>query len=91
MVKKLKGDLFLLSANDLKTGEVVFLSDIGWSNDSINAIKIKKTELEKFEKRSIEDEEKCIIISSRFVELDEYGKIKSLRDKIRDTGLTIKL
>ena len=26
-----------------------------------------------------------------FVELDESGKIKYLRDKIRDKGLTIKL
>ena len=39
----------------------------------------------------MEDEKKCIIISPIFVELDESGKIKYLRDKIRDKGLTIKL
>ena len=91
MAKKIKGDLFLLSANDLKTGEVLFLSNNGWSPDSNKAVKIKKDDLEKFEQRSMEDEKKCIIISPIFVVLDESGKIKYLRDKIRDKGLTIKL
>ena len=53
MAKKIKGDLFLLSANDLKTGEVLFLSNNGWSPDSNKAVKIKKDDLEKFEQNVV--------------------------------------
>ena len=57
MAKKLKGDSFFLSANDLKTGSVVYFDGDDWSSkidkakkinrghtieDSINAIKLLK-------------------------------------------------
>ena len=91
MVKKLQGETFLLSANELRSGKVVFFTSKGWSRSSNEAIKIKVEEINKYEEISIEEEKKCIIISPKFVELDDAGNIKTLRDKIRNSGLTIKI
>ena len=55
------------------------------------AIKIKVDEIKRYEEISIEEEKKCIIISPKFVELDDAGNIKTLRDKIRNSGITIKI
>ena len=91
MVKKLQGETFLLSANELKSGKVVFFTSKGWSSSSGEAIKIKIDEINKYEEISIKEEKKCIIISPKFVELDDAGNIKTLRDKIRSSGTTIKI
>ena len=91
MVKKLQGETFLLSANELRSGKVVFFTSKGWSSSSSEAIKIKVEEVSKYEEISIKEEKKCIIISPKFVELDNAGNIKTLRDKIRNSGLTIKI
>ena len=91
MVKKLQGETFLLSANELVSGKVVFFTSKGWSSSSSEAIKIKVGEIERYEEISIKEEKKCIIISPKFVELDEDGNIKTLRDKIRNSGITIKI
>ena len=91
MAKKLRGEFFILSANDLRTGQVVFLTEKGWSTSSNQATKIKRNQIDEFQTISDRDEEKCIIVSSKFVELDEKGKIKSLRDKIRNSGLTFEI
>ncbi len=91
MAKKLQGELFILSANNLRTGGVVFYTKKGWSSVSAKAVKIKIEEIEKYEEISNIDERKCIIISPKFVELDNDGNIKTLRDKIRNSGLTIKI
>ncbi len=91
MVKKLQGETFLLSANELKSGKVVFFTSKGWSSSSGEAIKIKVDEINKYEEISIKEEKKCIIISPKFVELDDAGNIKTLRDKIRSSGITIKI
>jgi hypothetical protein len=91
MVKKLQGETFLLSANELRSGKVVFFTSTGWSSCSSEAIKIKVDEIERYEEISIEEEKKCIIISPKFVELDDAGNIKTLRDKIRNSGITIKI
>ena len=91
MVKKLQGETFLLSANELGSGKVVFFTSKGWSSSSSEAIKIKVDEIERYEEISIEEEKKCIIISPKFVELDDAGNIKTLRDKIRNSGITIKI
>ena len=91
MAKKPQGETFLLSANELRSGKVVFFTSKGWSSSSSEAIKIKVDEIEKYEEISIKDEKKCIIISPKFVELDEAGNIKTLRDKIRNSGITIKI
>ena len=91
MVKKLQGETFLLSANELRSGKVVFFTSKGWSSSSVEAIKIKVEEVSKYEEISIKEEKKCIIISPKFVELDDAGNIKTLRDKIRNSGITIKI
>ena len=91
MVKKLQGETFLLSANELRSGKVVFFTSKGWSSSSSEAIKIKVKEVSKYEEISIKEEKKCIIISPKFVELDDAGNIKNLRDKIRNSGITIKI
>ena len=90
MGKKLQGNFFLLSANDLKSGEVVFYTNSGWDSNSKKASRIPRDKLEKYQEIIKIEEDKCLIISPEFVELDESGKIKKLRDKIRDSGATIK-
>ena len=91
MVKKLQGEAFLLSANELRSGKVVFFTTKGWSSFACEAIKIKFDEIAKYEEISIREEQKCIIVSPKFVELDDAGNIKTLRDKIRNSGITIKI
>tara|TARA_B100000886_G_scaffold298424_1_gene226553 strand:- start:476 stop:751 length:276 start_codon:yes stop_codon:yes gene_type:complete len=91
MVKKLQGETFLLSANELRSGKVVFFTSKGWSSSSGEAIKIKVEEINKYQEISIKEEKKCIIISPKFVELDNAGNIKTLRDKIRNSGITVKI
>ena len=90
MGKKLDGDFFFLSANDLLTGNVVFFSNKGWSNDKSSAVKIKNSDLKKYEKISKAEEKNCKIVSPTFVAIDESGNIKMLRDKIRNEGVTVK-
>ena len=91
MAKKLQGELFLLSANDLKTGNVLFYSTDGWCSEATRAVKIKKNKIEKYENILKEEENKCHVISGKFVELNDSGSIKTLRDKIRSSGITFKI
>ena len=91
MAKKLKGDSFFLSANDLKTGSVVYFDGKNWSSKIEKAKKINRNQIEKYENIAKNFENKCIIISPLFVELTDEGKIKKLRDIIRYKGLTIKI
>jgi len=91
MAKKLTGEEFYLSANDLTTGEVLYLTKNKWSTDFNKAIKIERNDIEKYEKIAINDEKKCLIIGHFFVELTEDGQIRKLRDKIRKNGLTFKI
>ena len=88
MVKKLKGDSFFLSANDLKTGGVVYYDGNNWSKKLEKAKKFYRDEIEKYENIAKNFEKKCIIISPIFVELTDEGRIKKLRDIIRYKGLT---
>ena len=77
MAKKLKGDYFYLTANDLISGNVLYLSNNKWSKYFDDAIKIKRNEIETYEKIALEDEKKCIIISPFFVELTDEGKLEN--------------
>tara|TARA_Y100000589_G_scaffold330053_1_gene378519 strand:- start:3602 stop:3877 length:276 start_codon:yes stop_codon:yes gene_type:complete len=88
MAKKLKGDFFYLSANDLKTGAVVYFTANEWSKNLKDAVKISREEIEKYEQIAKQSEDKCLVISPIFVELDELGNIRNMRDKIRETGIT---
>ena len=90
MGKKLDGEFFFLSANDLITGGVVFFSEKGWLSDKSSAVKIKNSELKKYEEISQVEEKNCNIVSPTFVEIDESGNIKKLRDRIRHEGVTVK-
>ena len=91
MAKNLKGEQFYLSANDLISGDVIYLAKNKWSRNFNEAIKIKRIDIERYEKIAIEDENKCLIVGPFFIELTEEGKIRRLRDKIRKNGLTIKI
>ena len=88
MAKKLRGELFYLSANDLKTGEVVYYSNESWSKDLNKAQVIRREDIEKYERIADLNEKTCKIISPIFVELNDDGKIKKLRDLIRYKGIT---
>ena len=55
MAKKLKGEEFYLSANDLNSGGVIYLAKNKWTTNFNEAIKIKKNDIEKYEKIAIED------------------------------------
>tara|TARA_B100000927_G_C16142411_1_gene339920 strand:+ start:88 stop:357 length:270 start_codon:yes stop_codon:yes gene_type:complete len=88
MAKKLRGELFYLSANDLKSGKVVYYSNKSWSRNLNEARIIKRDEIEEFERIANLNEKKCKIISPIFVELSDDGKIKKLRDIIRYKGIT---
>ena len=91
MAKKLKGDFFFLSANNLKDGSVVFYSENGWTSKFEKAIRIPKNKIELFEGKCKVYEDKCIIISPTFIEIDKNGDVLSLRDKIRINGITIEI
>ena len=88
MAKKLKGDFFFLSANDLKTGSVVYYNGNDWSEKIYKAKKINRSEVEEYENIAKKFEDECIIISPLFVELNDDGTIKKLRDIIRKNGIT---
>ena len=88
MAKKLKGDFFFLSANDLKTGSVVYYNGDDWSEKVYKAKKINRSEIEEHEHIAKKFEDECIIISPIFVELNDDGTIKKLRDIIRKNGTT---
>ena len=88
MAKKLKGELFYLSANDLKTGEVVYYSNKSWSKYLGKAQVIIRQQIEEYERIAELNEKTCKIISPMFVELSDDGKIKKLRDIIRYKGIT---
>ena len=88
MAKKLKGDSFFLSANDLKTGSVVYYNGDDWSEKVDKAKKINRSEIEEYENIAKKFEDECIIISPIFVELNDDGTIKKLRDIIRKNGTT---
>ena len=88
MAKKLKGDSFFLSANDLKTGSVVYYNGNDWSEKIYKAKKINRSEVEEYENIAKKFEDECIIISPIFVELNDDGTIKKLRDIIRKNGTT---
>ena len=91
MPKKLQGELFLLSANDLKTGNVLFYTTSGWSSKATKAMIIKKDEIDEYEKILKDEENNCKVVSGKFVELNDSGSIKTLRDKIRSSGITFKI
>jgi hypothetical protein len=91
MAKKLRGDFFFLSANDLKDGDIVFYGDHGWTAQFDKAMKIPRNKIEFYESKCKIYEDKCVIVSPIFIEIDENGDILNLRDRIRIKGITIEI
>ena len=92
MAKKLKANIFVYSANDLISGDVVFYSEQnGWVRDFISAKRIMKEELEKFQEKVSAELKQNNIINPYLVELDDDGKITKLRERIRFKGINIKI
>ena len=78
--------------------EFEFLPSVQWKQKELLQEEFKSLgfyisnhPLNEYEEISAKEEKKCIIISPKFVELDEAGNIKTLRDKIRNSGITIKI
>jgi len=91
MAKKLRGDTFYLTGNDVKSGSVIYFTKENWSNNFKKAIKIKKNEMEKYQKLANDFEAKGDVISPFFIELNDDGKLRKLRDIIRKDGISIKI
>lgn len=86
MVKKLTGDIFILSANNLFDGSVVYYCNkLGWIKDYTKATMIKKQNLEKI----LFKISKINVINPYPIEVDDKGEIKKFREKIRSTGLNL--
>lgn len=91
MAKKLKANIFVYSANDLISGNVVFYSEQkGWVRNFIFAKRIMKEELDKFQERVSMDLKQNNVINPYLVELNDDGKISKLRERIRFKGLNLK-
>ncbi len=95
LVKKLKGDYFIFSANRLRDGKVIFLSVLNssriWIEDSSSATVFKKNEIEKYKEIVMKDEESCEIVEPYLVEVNKKGEISKLREKIRSNGLNFNI
>lgn len=86
--KKLIGEYFLYSANRLQDGKVVyFYEESIWKENPKEATQIKRLEISKYEPIVLEDEKNCLIINPYLVELCKNGKIKKLREQIREKGI----
>ena len=91
MAKKLKANIFVYSANDLISGNVVFYSEQkGWVRNFIFAKRIMKEELDKFQEKVSMDLKQNNVINPYLVELNDDGKISKLRERIRFKGLNLK-
>lgn len=92
MKKKIKGDFFLYSANRLLDGKVVYFNKKGvWKENYKEAMIIKFSDIEKYETIVSNDEKGCLIIGPYLIELNKDGKIKKLREQIREKGFNPKL
>ena len=91
MAKKLRGDTFYLTGNDVKSGSVIYYTKDNWSGNFYKAVKIKKNDMEKYQKLANHFEAKGDVISPFFIELNDAGKLRKLRDIIRRDGISIKI
>tara|TARA_A100001015_G_scaffold317304_1_gene433916 strand:- start:446 stop:727 length:282 start_codon:yes stop_codon:yes gene_type:complete len=90
MIRKLTGYFFVFSANRLINGKVIYFSQKkGWSEDFNLATKIKKSEIRDVEEIIHNDSHYSEIVNPYLIEIDEYGKILRLREKIRFSGFKL--
>ncbi len=90
MTKKIKGNYFIFSANNLKDGRVVYLSvnDL-WVKDPKNALIFTKENLKYFENKVSLHEKNCLVVGPYIVETNKDGSIIKRRERIRAEGLNI--
>ena len=90
MAKKITGDFFIYSANNLKDGKVVYYGKMNnWVKDYKNALVFCKNKLNFYEGLVSIDEKKCLIVSPYIVETTKSGEILKHREKIRSQGLKL--
>ena len=90
LVKKITGDFFIFSANNLKNGEVVYFDkNKNWVRNSKSAFVFSKEKLDYYEKFVSNDEKKCLIVWPYVVETTKSGQILKHREKIRAEGLKL--
>ena len=90
MAKKITGEFFIYSANNLKDGKVVYYGKKNnWVRNYKNALVFCKNKLDFYENLVSNDEKKCLIVSPYIVETTKSGQIKKQREKIRSQGLKL--
>lgn len=90
MVKKLTGQFYIYSANDLQSGEVVYFSrNSGWVNAAKLATIFNINEILDFNKKIKDNDFNYKIVNPYLVEVCKKGRILKLREKIRLLGINI--
>tara|TARA_B100000989_G_C19517780_1_gene462564 strand:- start:507 stop:815 length:309 start_codon:yes stop_codon:yes gene_type:complete len=88
--KKIRGDYFIFTGNNLENGNVIYFSKKKkWTKNINEAAIVKKDELEKYETLVNIDEKKCKVLNPYFFESNIKGEIVSLREEIRSQGVNI--
>ena len=90
MAKKIRGDYFIFTGNNLENGNVIYFSKKKkWTKNINQAVIVKKDELQKYEKLVSLDEKNCKVLNPYFFESNVKGEIISLREKIRSNGTNL--
>ncbi len=90
MGKKIKGDYFIFTGNNLENGNVIYFSKKKkWTRNINEAVIVKKGELQKYEKIVNLEEKNCKVLNPYFFESNINGETVSLREKIRSKGTNI--
>ena len=90
MAKKIRGNYFIFTGNNLENGNVIYFSKKKkWTKNINQAVIVKKDELQKYEKLVSLDEKNCKVLNPYFFESNVKGEIVSLREKIRSNGTNL--
>ncbi len=90
MRKKIRGNYFIFTGNNLKNGSVIYFSkDKKWTKNINEAAIVRRKELQKYEKLVNLDEKNCKVLNPYFFESNISGKTMSLREKIRAKGTNL--
>jgi len=90
LAKKIRGDYFIFTGNNLENGNVIYFSKKKkWTKNINQAVIVKKDELQKYEKLVSLDEKNCKVLNPYFFESNVKGEIISLREKIRLNGTNL--
>ena len=90
LAKKIKGNYFIFTGNNLENGNVIYFSKKKkWTKNINQAVIVKKDELQEYEKLVGIDEKDCKVLNPYFFESNVNGEIISLREKIRSKGINL--